>query len=258
MKDPEEAVLKPHEQNLMSFLQDTVGANKEGVYLTDIEKYAKKSGAQFLQFWKSWTVSASVASEQHGFFEYTSRLNTFTTLAGVALIVLGGIIAAKKASSLGTAIVLSGFIFLFVPKAFKRRSVQGQEDYVRWQAFRRFLLHFSEMQRHEIPSLVLWEEYLVYAVTLGVAKEVIGQLQLVFPNLQEGDYRFGGNWWIAYGVHSSLNNLNTSLTGMGASLQRSLQTAQRAASRASSGSGGGGGFSGGGGGGGGGSSYGGR
>ncbi len=256
--DPAEAVLKPHEQNLVKFLQSAAGENKESVYLTEVEKYAKKSGAQFLQFWKSWTAGAAVESEQHSFFENNDRLKVQTTLTGVVLALLGGVIAVRKASLLGAAIFVSGLIFLFVPRAFKRRSITGQEDYVRWKAFRRFLLHFSEMQRHEIPSLVLWEQYLVYAVTLGVAKEVIRQLQIVFPNLQEGDYRFGSSWWVAYGVHSSLNNFSSSLDGIGASLQRSLQTAQRAASRSSSGSGGGGGFSGGGGGGGGGSSYGGR
>lgn len=128
---------------------------------------------------------------------------------------------------------------------------------MRWGAFRRFLLHFSEMQRHEIPSLVIWEHYLVYAVTLGVVQEVIRQLELVFPNMQDGDYRFGSGW-MAYGAYSSFNQMNSSFQGIGNTLERSLQIAQKAASKRSSGSGGGGGFSGGGGGGGGGSSYGAR
>ncbi len=113
------------------------------------------------------------------------------------------------------------------------------------------------MERHEIPSLIIWEHYLVYAVTLGVAKEVIKQLEVVFPNLQDGDYRFG-HGWMTYGAYNQMNNLYSSFDGIGDSIERSLDSAQKAVSKSSSGSGGGGGFSGGGGGGGGGSSYGGR
>ena len=114
------------------------------------------------------------------------------------------------------------------------------------------------MQRHEIPSLIFWEHYLVYAVTLGVAKEVIKQLVIVFPNMQEDDYRFG-HGWIYYGAYGSgMNALNNSFDGIGNSFERAVSTAQKAASKSSSGSGGGGGFSGGGGGVGGGGSYGGR
>ncbi|NLN87505.1 MAG: DUF2207 domain-containing protein [Syntrophomonadaceae bacterium] len=113
------------------------------------------------------------------------------------------------------------------------------------------------MERHEIPSLIIWEHYLVYAVTLGVAKEVIKQLEVVFPNLQDGEYRFGYGW-MTYGSYNGMNNLYGSFDSIGDSVERAFRTAEKAVSKASSGSGGGGGFSGGGGGGGGGSSYGGR
>ena len=129
---------------------------------------------------------------------------------------------------------------------------------MRWAAFKRFLEHFSEMQRHEIPSLIIWEYYLVYAVTLGVAKEVIKQLEVVFPNMQEGDYRFGQGWMMYGTYHTGMNALTNSFDGIGESFERALNSAEKAVSKASSGSGGGGGFSGGGGGGGGGGSYGGR
>ena len=129
---------------------------------------------------------------------------------------------------------------------------------MRWAAFKRFLEHFSEMQRHEIPSLIIWEHYLVYAVTLGVAKEVIKQLELVFPNMQDGAYRFGDGWMMYGTYYSGMNALTNSFDGIGDSFERALQSAEKAVSKSSSGSGGGGGFSSGGGGGGGGSSYGGR
>lgn len=37
---------------------------------------------------------------------------------------------------------------------------------------------FSRLDKAELPALALWDHYLVYAVSLGVAKEVIQQLPL--------------------------------------------------------------------------------
>jgi uncharacterized membrane protein len=258
LRKPEEAVLRPHEQKLIEFLQNDIGGGKGTIYLTDIEKYAKKYGESFYQFWKEWTSGVIAQGAEYDFFDHNGKMPSLSTFGGLGLFVLGSILLAKVGVGvIGYALVIAGAIFLFIPRLFKRRSISGQEDYVRWQAFKKFLQHFSEMERHEIPSLIIWEHYLVYAVTLGVAKEVIKQLELVFPNMQDGDYRFGYGW-MAYGAGSSLNSLNQSFDGIGSSFESALQSAEKAVSKKSSGSGGGGGFSGGGGGGGGGSSYGGR
>jgi len=258
LKRPEEAALRPHEQELITFLQNDIGGGKESIYLTDIEKYAKLYGESFYEFWKGWTSSVMAKGGEHEFFDRNGNMPAFTVFFGLGLFFLGSALLSKiGVGAIGIALVIAGAIFLLIPRLFKRRSKSGQEDFVRWQAFKKFLLHFSEMQHHEIPSLIIWEQYLVFAVTLGIAKEVINQLELVFPNMQDGDYRFGYGW-MAYGVYSNLNSLNHSFDGIGDSFDRALQSAQNAVSKQSAGSGGGGGFSGGGGGGGGGSSYGGR
>jgi uncharacterized membrane protein len=257
LRKPEEAVLRPHEEELIDYLKNDIGGGKDYIYLTDIEEYAKKHGQEFHAWWSGWTSDIIAKCEAYNFFDSNGNLTVFTVLGGVALFVLGFVLAARI-GVIGWAMIIAGIIIFAVPLRFKRRSVTGQEDYVRWAAFKRFLEHFSEMQRHEIPSLIIWEYYLVYAVTLGVAKEVIKQLEVVFPNMQEGDYRFGQGWMMYGTYHTGMNALTNSFDGIGESFERALNSAEKAVSKASSGSGGGGGFSGGGGGGGGGGSYGGR
>ena len=112
-----------------------------------------------------------------------------------------------------------------------------------WMAFKQFLQHFSNMQEAEIPSLVIWEHYLVYATSLGVADEVIDQLPKVFseqeltnPDLTYmGGYRSFSNFYI---MNQAFSNTMTRVNS-------AVSTAQIAASQKSSGSGFGGGFSGG-------------
>lgn len=258
LRKPEEAELRPHEQKLMEYLQNDIGGGKGSIYLTDIENYAKKYGESFYQFWKEWSSGVIAQGEENEFFEHNGKMPSLTIFGGLGLFILGSVVLMNiGVGAIGYGLVIAGSIFLFIPRLFKRRSISGQEDYVRWQAFKKFLQHFSEMQRHEIPSLIIWEHYLVFAVTLGVAKEVIKQLELVFPNMQDGDYHFGYTW-MSYGAYNNLNSLNHSFEGIGDTFDRAVQSAQKAVSKSSSGSGGGGGFSSGGGGGGGGSSYGGR
>ena len=99
------------------------------------------------------------------------------------------------------------------------------------------------MDKAEIPSIAIWEHYLVYAISLGVAKEVIEQLPQVFSEAELMDpsltYMRG---------YSSLNNLmlmNTMITSTTNSISNAISTADIASSPDSSGSGMGGGFSGG-------------
>lgn len=256
LRKPEEAVLRPHEQELIEFLRDEIGEGNNYIYLTDIENYAKRKGVYFHDFWEGWTSGITANCERYEFFDSRGNMPLFTMLAGLVL-VGGGLAAAANIGIIGYALMIVGGLILFIPRLFWRRSANGEEDYAKWAAFKKFLEHFSEMQRHEIPSLIIWEHYLVYAVTLGVAKQVISQLEIVFPNMEEGGYKFGSGWMM-YGNYMGISSLNNSFEGLSSSFERSLQTASKAASKASSGSGGGGGFSGGGGGGGGGGSYGGR
>jgi uncharacterized membrane protein len=210
--------LRPHEIELIDFLKNDIGGGKDYIYLTDIEEYAKKHGEAFYAFWSEWTSSIVAKCETYNFFDSNGSMSLLTVLGGVALFALGFVVAARM-GTIGWALIIAGIIIFFVPRFFKRRSVIGQEDYVRWEAFKRFLEHFSEMQRHEIPSLIIWEHYLVYAVTLGVAKEVIKQLEVVFPNMQDGDYRFGYGWMMYGTYHNGMNTLTNSFDGIGDSFQ---------------------------------------
>jgi len=164
---------------------------------------------------------------------------------------------------LGIILIVLPFILFFAsPNTYY--TEYGADQLMKWRAFRKFLLHFSSMDRSTVPSLIIWEHYLVYAVVLGVAKQVIDQLAIVFPK-PEIDPTFNQTSWSTFGAAHSLAAIY-SMNRMTTSLNRTINGARRtasstiAASRSSSssrssggfssGSGfGGGGFSGGGGGG---------
>ena len=74
-------------------------------------------------------------------------------------------------------------LFSFYVNFIKRRSEKGNEDYVRWIAFKHFLEEFSTFEDYPMPSIIVWEKYLVYASEFGIAKKVEEQMNLKFKNM---------------------------------------------------------------------------
>jgi len=245
--------LAPHEQSLLDLLFYEIGGGgrEKGttVTLDQLQTFAKKHQKRYLNFWRRWQREVQNVAAGHRFFDEDNM-----RLAKVIGILSGLIISASAVPAfisnmplLGLALLLAGFGLLLTGALIKRRTMSGNEDYVRWKAFQRFLRHFSELSRQEIPALVIWEHYLVYAVTLGVAKEVLKQLTKIYPNLEDGSYRFGYHW---YGAAIHVGDIDRAMIKMTESLQCTIAESIRlATSQASSGRGFGGGFTGGGGGG---------
>ncbi len=241
--------LAEHEAELLDFLFKRVDKGRGEVGFSDLERFAKNNKRTFASFWKQWQEKAKLEAEKHDFFDHSVEpMKTRYVIGGMLAFGLGVGGIFLEWIVLGAALIVSGVILFIGGLSIGRRSRQGAEDMARWKSFRRFLLHFSNMDKNEIPSLILWEHFLVYAVSLGIAKEVIKQLQIVFPNLEQDGYRFGRGWY--YGAALGTRGMDQSISNLTSTMSSTVsQSIRTATSQSSSGSGGGGGFSGGGGGG---------
>ena len=116
---------------------------------------------------------------------------------------------------------------------------KGIDEQEKWKALRKYMEDFSMLDEREVPELVLWEKYLVFATVFDVADKVIKQLKVKFPELQDEDYIRSHYTFMhmACNPHNNFNFINSMTSSIGS------------ATNYSSSSGSGGGFSGGGGGG---------
>ena len=147
------------------------------------------------------------------------------------------------------AMAILGIILAFVAK--KKLNIYTQkavDEIDKWKGLKDFMEDFSLIDQKELPSIVIWEKYLVYATAFGIADKVIKQLKIVYPELNEDTYfnTYGHSTVLYLAMSSNFRN------DFSSAISSSISTAM------SSGSGAGGGFSGGGGGGGGGGGAGGR
>lgn len=109
---------------------------------------------------------------------------------------------------------------------------EGVDEQEKWKAFKKYMEDFSLLKEKDIPDLIIWEKFLVYATAFGIAEKVIKGLKVVYPNYDNLDYSIYPNMYIFMHMDftRSFNSISNSMS-----------------SSFSSGSGGGGGFSGGGG-----------
>lgn len=250
--------LAPYEQKLLRMLFWDIGQMDESqpnsqVSLGQMEAFIKKksNGRSFGEKYKDLCYAVEGKASQYKLFENYGSKNTMIHILQVVAIIALGIAAVSLLglNFLGVALVAVGIVGFLMASGLKRYSKKGQEDYVRWKAFRKFLQDFSAMDQHQIPSLVIWEQFLVYAIPLGVAKEVIKQLQIVFPNMEQDGYRFGYGWYVGAGM-MNFQSFDRMMSDTEKSFANTIKETQKVArSSSSDGGGGGGGFSGGGGGG---------
>ncbi|WP_298840934.1 DUF2207 domain-containing protein [Clostridium sp.] len=238
--------LKKHEKFLISWFIYKVGYGG-CISLDDIEKYVKgnSTALQFKEDYNKWVKLVKEDADKYVFFHKTPiKMRILGILLGIYYIITEMVYEASTLMSIYYSIMLfQGIILIVLSIRMKKRSDFGSQQHAKWKAFKNFLKDFSRLDKAEIPAIVLWEHYLVYAISLGVAKEVIKQLPIIFKNEDLNNnqltYMYGTNYDYFVGFETMFNNTMHTVN-------KSVSRAQsNSSSSNSSSSGGGGGFSGG-------------
>ncbi|MBE3092615.1 MAG: DUF2207 domain-containing protein [Chloroflexi bacterium] len=252
--ESESSNLKEHEAYLIHWLFSSIG-NGASVTLKEIEDYAKSSRTQrsFVHDYSNWAKKVGQEFKKYNYFgESKEGLKAavkviFLELGAIFLLLVLGILFRVQWFIFIPLLFIAGFTGFGVitySALIRKKTQTGVNEYTKWRAFKQFLLHFSNMKDYEIPSIVVWEHYLVYAISLGVADKVISKLKLVLSNQ---DISLTNSTYL-YTMTDSSGRLNSS---MFKSFDTVFSSAFASTSTGSS-TGSGGGFSSGGGGGGGG------
>lgn len=237
--------LKKHEKFLISWFIAKIG-NGSYVALDEIKSYVKKNSKalEFKADYDKWVTMVRKEADKNNFFDETCKKGTsLGVLAGLSYLLIGATFIFLLFTPIATALIIQGFIIVIFAILIKRRTAYGSEQFAMWQAFKNFLKDFSRLDKAEIPSIILWEHYLVYAISLGVAKEVIKQLPIVFRDEDLNNNQLTYMYGASYGYFGGFGTMFDDTIHI---VEGAISTAQSvASSQDSSSSGGGGGFSGG-------------
>jgi uncharacterized membrane protein len=242
--------LLPYERHLVTFLFHEI-AESPTLVLSELKDLAKTHRTAFAKGYSTWTSMVTHEAERRKFLDAQADRMAFT---GAALGFVGAVAAGAVAIFSGWLWFFAGIpvcvVLIFVSRAIKRRSQEAAELDAQYLALERYLKDFGRLQEKPPDAVILWEQFLVYAVVFGIADEVTKAMTVKVPEVVDDPaFRTGYFIWFAApgdGGVAAFSEMHESFAA----------AVSVATSSSSSGSGGGGGFSGGGGGGGGGGGFG--
>lgn len=228
------------EQKLLDWLFD----GEEETKLSVLKKEAKSGYESFLKRYNVWKNKATREGESYHFYEKSTSNKILFSLYSIIGLFLGTI--CIPFSLFGIIIIFISLCSLVYFIAYQKRTVHGNEAYHKWMALKNYMVDFGSMDEKELPEIVLWEKYLVYAVTLGCAKKLSKTMEIKVRELENSGQMIDTTLFDLHRMHIWLS-FNQSLTGTVTSAINTANSAQIASSSNSSSGGFGGGFSGGGG-----------
>ena len=237
-------------------------SNNNELTMAELEKYIKNYPSKLMNLNSTFEKVSKTQASEKGKFD-TNRFNKQIVYAekNVGYIFLLIIIITASIFTIGyayknvqsmlitcTIISLAFFIVVTIinlilnikiTTSFNGFTQKGINEQEQWKAFKKYMEDFSYLNEKEVPQLVLWEKYLVFATAFGIADKVLKQLKVKYPELNDPDTIHS---MILFNSMYSSNGFNTGFIN-----SISSSTSRMYSSTYSSGSGGGGGFSGGGG-----------
>ena len=198
----------PLRQSELYLIDDILfgGVDGDRVELGELEGRTRGDTRAAMKRFSRWVQLAKKESKQFRVVE------PWSYVAFQLCVVLGLLMAAYSAErgvlSQSPAFALSGAAGLALAVAgpsVMRRTAEAAHELHQWQAFRSYLNDFSRLRESQPPAVAIWEKYLVYAVTFGVARGVLSELEGLSPELPEKDSLGSSLWhWATSGDRRSL------------------------------------------------------
>lgn len=214
--------------------KDTI--NQDRISMKDIENYAKKNDTSFLSKIEGLEKIAKAQEEAKGNYDknvekLASKWNTKSAIYFVLTVFCIPSIVMIIPLFLAIPSVICGILCIKIGSNLRTLTQKGENEKEQWRALKKYMEDFSLLNEREVPELVLWEKYLVYATAFGIADKVLAQLKIRYPQLQDESYMINNGYTYMYMMNRM--SFDTMIVG---SMQKAYSTglSQRAARNYSS------------------------
>lgn len=169
--------LLDEEEILLNWLFDAKVDGSETT-LSDFKEKAKSGYEAFIGKYESFQKTVKAHAKSLNFYEDQKLKGK--QIAGCFL----GFVFAFFTFACEISFVIS---FLFIAMGvgaliyfskIERKTMFGRTEYEKWLGLKRFLKDFGKFETRDLPDMILWEKYLVYAYTFGCAKELEKTMKL--------------------------------------------------------------------------------
>lgn len=242
--------LKKDEQIVYNLLQDVGKKHNNTFTMKQFESYAQSHSSSFVT--QMQNIEKEVKLEQEKLGNYSKKIisDANNRLAYAILYLVFGCIGLAIIPFAAICMLLNAIPSFMIYARINQLTDAGRLEQAKWKGLKKYMEDFSLLNEKEIPDLVLWEKFLVFATAFGIADKVLKQLKVRYPELQNVDNYQYSYMHLLY--HSTLNtaflsSLSTATNHVYMGGMSSQAQSGYSGGNFSSGGGFGGGFSGGGG-----------
>ena len=86
--------------------------------------------------------------------------------------------------TIATVIIVNMIVTIILKNKINLFTQKGLDEKEQWKGLKKYMEDFSLLKEKEIPEIVLWEKFLVYATVFGIEKKVLKQLKIVYPDIE--------------------------------------------------------------------------
>ncbi len=242
--------LKQDETNIWELLYNiaeykkTISKSEEDIKnikisMGDIEQYAKNKDKQFLSKIESLEKIAKAEETKKGNYdEKTEKLANKWSNKSVVYYILTFVFICMLFLIVpiifAVPCLICAVLCTMIAKKTRALTQKGVNEREKWRALKRYMEDFSLLKEREVPELILWEKYLVYATAFGISDKVLQQLKIKYPELQDENFMINNGYSYIY-MMNKINFDRAVVSGMQKAYGAGLQ--ERAARNYSSGGG---------------------
>ncbi len=151
-----------------------------------------------------------------------NKIATYYTIASVIIGagVLSIILLESNLDTTGSVIGLIGSLYLIIigiiifilpDDIFGQWTKEGRLYFLKWRNFKKFLSDNSLMKEHPPESIVIWNQYLVYATALGIADKVYESMKLQVIEYADDEY-LGSYYYYGTGYYMMHSAITTGIS----------------------------------------------
>ncbi|MGY3725169.1 Uncharacterized membrane protein [Granulicatella balaenopterae] len=184
--------LSVSEEIFVEGLFKQIGENNQ-VTFTDIKNYATKHPKAYCEWFADWedqvdeeASTVTVLDEEKKksplkifFLQIVAILVTIVgATLGLYLLVNGSIVLGSIATLVNINLAIVAVLWQYISEP--KRTIDGEWRYRQWNALKQMMEDISSLDRAEVPSIIIWNELLVYAISFKVADEVLKTLPTIY------------------------------------------------------------------------------
>ena len=184
--------LTKSEKFLLNWFFNEIGKDGQ-LSFNELDEYMKNhtNAERYYKSNTDWNEKVYEESRKKNWFDKVNNAKKFLIFGLVS--VIGSVFLFFQTSVFNTTWISVLFISLLAGSGvmvasyvttIKRKTQEGVDEYTKWIAFKKFLEEFSTFEDYPVPSLIVWEHYMVYATMFGIADLVEKQLRTRFKDLQ--------------------------------------------------------------------------